>query len=246
MVKTIIIDDETHIREGLRELIDSHFYKDIVIVAEANSVSDGVVAVEKYEPDLLLLDINLKDGNGFELISKSKYKDFEVIFITGYDNHAIKAIRVGALDYILKPVDEDEFREAVIKAIEVSKKGDQLGKLIEVSNEYFKGTEEKRVILKTSDTIYAVYESDIIYCQSDGNYTTFFTSQKQQIIVSKSIKKIEEILTEDLFIRCHQSFMVNRKYVVKYNKQGVLVLHSGQIIPVSSRRKEHTFKMIFE
>lgn len=246
MMKAILIDDEASVRADIREKILDCFSKDIVIVAEADNVASGLEAIQKFEPNLLLLDIHLSDGTGFELLQKSAFKDFEVIFITGFDQHAIKAIKVGALDYILKPVDDLEFREAVQKALDNNKKEKHLEKLIEISSEYFKGVEKKRVILKTTDTVYAIYEDDIIYCRSDGNYTTFFTQQLEKIVISKPIKKVEEILSEHNFIRCHQSYIVNKKHVLKYNKQGVLIVHLDFKIPVSSRRRDFVLKKIFD
>ncbi len=245
MINAIIIDDEAHIREDIQQKIETLFSTEIEIVAQADGVQSGLKAIEKFEPGLLFLDIHLPDGTGFDLLTQSAYKNFEVIFITGYDNHAIKAIKVGALDYILKPVDDDELKEAIHKAIENSKKDNQLEKLVEISSEYFKGVEKKRVILKTLDTLYAIYEDDIIYCRSNGNYTTFYTQQLEKILVSKPIKKIEEILSENVFIRCHQSYIVNKKHVLKYNKKGVLIVHLDFKVPVSSRRKDYTLKKIF-
>jgi len=246
MIKALIIDDEAHIRETVREKVATYFPKEIAIMGEAESVEGALKAIVQFEPDLLLLDVNLNDGTGFDVIEQSTYKDFDVIFITGFDNHAIKAIKVGALDYILKPVDDDEFQEAVAKAIQKPEKEAHLEKLIEISNEYFKGVTQKRVILKTADTVYAIYEDDILYCRSDGNYTTFYTQQMEKIVVSKSIKKIEEILSEELFIRCHQSYIVNKKHVLKYSKQGVLIVHMDMKVPVSSRRKDYTLQKIFD
>lgn len=246
MIKAILIDDEDHIREDLRNKIENIFSNEIEIVAEADSVETGLLAISKFEPNLIFLDIQIKGGTGFDILTKITNKNFEVIFITGFDNQAIKAIKVGALDYILKPVDPDELKSAVVKAIENSKKENQIEKLIEVSSEYFKGVEKKRVILKTSDTVYAIYEDDIVYCRSNGNYTTIYTQQLEKILVSKPIKKIEEILSEDIFIRCHQSYIVNKKHVLKYNKKGILVVHLDFKVPVSSRRKEYTLNKIFK
>ncbi len=246
MIKALIIDDEAFVREEIRELLDEQFSKDLVIVGEAHSVSSGISAIEKFEPDLLFLDIHLEDGTGFDLLEQSSYDKFDIIFITGFDQHAIKAIKVGALDYILKPVDPEEFNQAVEKAIQHSSAENNLEKLIEVSSEYFRGAKKKRVILKTADTVYAIYEDDIIYCRSDGNYTTFYTQQMEKILVSKSIKKVEEILSEDTFIRCHQSYIVNKKHVLKYNRQGVLVVHLDFKVPVSSRRRDYALKKIFD
>jgi two-component system LytT family response regulator len=246
MIKALIIDDEAHVRQDVRSKVVEYFAKDIAIMGEAENVEKALEAISKFEPDLLLLDVNLGDGTGFDIIADSVYKDFKVIFITGYDNHAIKAIKVGALDYVLKPIDDLEFQLAISKALEDNKHNAHLEKLIEISHDYFKGVERKRVILKTADTVYAIYEDDIVYCRSDGNYTTFYTRQMEKILVSKPLKQIEEILSEDIFIRCHQSFIVNKKHVLKYNKQGVLVVNLDFKVPVSSRRKEYVLKRIFD
>jgi len=247
MIKAIIIDDEALVRKDLEEKINDHFSKEILIVAQADSVESGLKAIQTHTPDLLLLDIHMPDGTGFDLITRCKQKNFDVIFVTGFDNNAIKAIKVGALDYILKPVAEDELQEAVLKAIENSSRKDKhLEKLIEISQEYLQGVKRKRVILKTTNTMYAIYEDDIVYCRSEGNYTTFYTLQLEKIIVSKSIKKIEEILSPNVFVRCHQSYIVNKKHVLKYNKQGVLIVNLDIKVPVSGRRKEYALKKIFD
>jgi len=246
MIKALLIDDEAFVRDDVREKLETYFNDEILVVGEAEGVETGLKAIELHHPDLLFLDIHMKDGTGFDLINQSNRKNFDVIFITGFDQHAIKAIRVGALDYIIKPVDDDEFREAAQKAIQNYKKENHLEKLIEISSEYFKGAKKKRVILKTADTVYAIYEDDIIYCRSDGNYTTFYTQQMEKIVVSKPLKQIEEILSENVFIRCHQSYIVNKKHVLKYNKQGVLIVHLDFKVPVSSRRKDYALKKIFD
>ncbi len=246
MIKTVIIDDEAGVRADIREKVETHFKNEISIIGEADSVASGIKTIEELKPQLLLLDINLGDGTSFDILQEVTSKNFDVILITGYDTHAIKAIKVGALDYILKPVEIDEFIDALQKVITEDKNENHLEKLIEISSEYFSGVKNKRVILKTSDNVYAIYEDDIIYCRSEGNYTTFYTQQMEKIMVSKSIKKVEEILSEETFIRCHQSYIVNKKHVLKYNKQGILVVHLDFKVPVSSRRKDYVLKRIFD
>ncbi len=245
MIKALIIDDETHVRLDIREKLIENFGKEVAIVGEVGTVASGLEAIEKFEPELILLDIHLPDGTGFDLMSQTKYKSAKVIFVTGFDEHAIKAVKVGALDYILKPVDEDELKEAIQKALDGIEKDHDIENLIKISSEYFQGVKQKRIILKTADNVYAIYEDDILYCKSDGNYTTFYTQQLEKIVVSKPMKKIQEILSEDVFIRCHQSYIVNKKHVLKYNKQGVLVIHLDIKVPVSSRRKDYALKKIF-
>ena len=246
MIKAIVIDDEAHVRQDIRDLITTHFKDSIDIQAEACDVPEGLNVINQVQPDLLFLDVHLGEKTGFDLIAESVYKDFEVIFVTGFDQHAIKAIKVGALDYILKPIDPSEFKEAVQKAIIKNTKSDYLKKFAEVSQEYFRGAEKKRIILKTMDNVYAIYEDDIVYCNSEGNYTTFYTQQTEKIVVSKSMKKIEELLSEDTFVRCHQSYIVNKKHVLRYNKRGYLIVNFDTSIPVSGRRKDYALKKIFD
>jgi len=245
MVKAILIDDETYIREDIKSRIKTHFKNDIEIIGEAINVETGIDLINEKQPNLLFLDIHLQDGTSFDILNKIEDKNFDIIFITGYDNHAIKAIKIGALDYILKPIDDDEFKQAVNKAIGNSSSNSDIEKLVEVSSEYFQGVQKKRIVLKTLENVYVVYEDDIMYCKSEGNYTTFFTKNTEKILVSKPIKKILELLSEDIFIRSHQSYIVNKIHVSRYNKQGVLIMNSNDKIPVSSRRKDHVIEKIF-
>lgn len=246
MIRAIVIDDEAHLRKDVIDKLKENFSTEIVVVEEADSVTDGIAAIEKFEPDMLFLDIQINGGTSFDILDQVVYKKFEIIFITGFDQHAIKAIKVGAMDYILKPIDEDEFVAAVRQAIEKKERGKDIEKLAQISSEYFKGSKDKRIILKTTDNVYAIYEQDILYCRSEGNYTTFFTQQMEKIVVSKSIKKVEEILTDDVFIRCHQSYIVNKNHVIKYNKKGVLNIILDVQVPVSSRRKDYALQKIFD
>lgn len=245
MIKAILVDDEAYIRDNVKAKLGHYFNEDVEIVGEAESVASAIKIIEGKKPDLLFLDIHLTDGTSFDILNKLTNKNVDVIFITGFDAHAIKAIRIGALDYILKPIDDDEFREAVTKAIANSKEENNIEKLVEISNEYFHGVKKKRIILKTLNNVYAVYEDDILYCKSEGNYTTFYTQQSEKIVVSKPIKKIIELLSEDVFIRCHQSYIVNKKHVLRYNKQGILIVNFEYKVPVSSRRKDYVIERIF-
>lgn len=246
MIRTIIIDDESYMRDDVKTKLWDYFPKDIVVVAEAGSLVEGIKVVEKFEPDLLLLDVHLLDGTGFDLIQKSAFKDFSVIFITGYDTNAIRAIKVGALDFILKPVEENEFKEAVDKAIQHMDNKRRIDKLVSVTNNHYKGISRNNIILKTTDSIYNIDLDDILYCQSEGNYTTVYIRQSQKLLISGHLKKIEELLPPEIFIRCHQSFIVNKTHVHKYNKRGHLILKNEMKIPVSLRRKEMTLLSIFK
>ena len=244
MVRAVIIDDEKWVRNNIRNRIEEHFSSEIQIIGEATSIVESIALIEKSKPSLLFLDIELKDGYSFEIFEKIKDKTFHIIFITGFDEHAIKAIKIGALDYILKPIDVDEFITATKKAIDKIETED-LKEQLKVANNYFKGLDKKQIVLKTHETNYIVKEEAIYYCKSDGNYTTFYTNLDQKIMISKSMKKVEEILSKDTFIKTHQSYLVNKNYVTSYTKDGYLILNTNIKIPVSSRRREFINKMIF-
>ena len=246
MIKAIVIDDEQNIREATKARIASLFSGEITVVAESDSVEGGIEIIDTHQPDLVFLDIEINGGTSFDILENCVYNKFEIIFITGFNQHAIKAIKVGALDYILKPVDNDEFKNAVTKALAKKEKGKDIDKLVRISSEFFKGVKEKRIILRTTDNVYAIYEKDILYCRSEGNYTTFYTQQMEKIVISKSIKKVEELLSEDRFIRCHQSYIVNKSHVLKYNKKGILIINFDMQVPVSSRRKDYALTKIFD
>ncbi len=245
MIKTIVVDDESYMIDDIKKKLNDFFPYEVKVVAEAFNVAEGCDLVDKLQPDLLLLDVHLKDGNGFDLIAKSTFKNYSVIFITGYDTNAIKAIKVGALDFILKPIDDDEFKTAMTKAIELKDEKKHLETSISVSKDYYHGLQPQKIILKTADSIYAIDQNDILYCQSDGNYTTVYLSKENKILISGHLKKIEALLPEEHFIRCHQSFMVNKTHVIKYNRQGHLLLINKVKIPVAARRREMTLRRLF-
>lgn len=234
MIKAVIIDDKKTIRDSIRKKLNTFFLKDINIIGEEESVKGAVKLIKTLKPDLLFLDIELTDGYSFEILEQINAFDFKIIFITGFNHLAIKAIKLGALDYILKPIDDDEFCEAVERAI-ATKKNESLEELVKVSSEFFNGAKIKRLVLKTADAFTIINEDDLMYCKSEGNYTTFYTKEKQ-ILISKSLKKAEELLTETKFIKCHQSYLVNKFYIANFLLEGIIILNDDTKIPVSSRR----------
>lgn len=241
MIKTLIIDDEPIIREGLKNIIKNEEIN-LEIIGECGSVSEAVTIIKACKPELLLLDINLPDGNGFDIIQKTAEHNYNVIFVTAYDEFALKAIKLGALDYILKPIDPDELVEAVEKCNTRNNKS-----VIEralISKETLEN-KPKRIVLRLQDSFQVLEFDEIIYCNSEGSYTTFYSNDGKKIMVSKSIKEYEKQLPEDLFIRCHQSYLVNVKYISKYEKEGYLLLRNEVRVPVSVRKKEEVIKRLY-
>lgn len=244
MLKTLIVEDERHVREDLKKKVFQDFKNDISIIDEAISVKEGIEKIKRYKPQLVFMDIDLGDGTSFDILSSLEKIDFKIIFITGFDSHAVKAIRLGALDYLLKPIDEDEFKDAVKKAIDAIGKENSIGSSINIANHYYREGEHQKIVLKTLDTQHLVSFEDILYCKSEGNYTTFYLFE-EKIVISKPMKKVEELLDKQRFIKCHQSFIVNKAYITKYTNEGFLVTKTGEQIPVATRRKEMVLKTLF-
>ena len=240
MAKVLVVDDERRARETIVQVLEM-YCPQVTEIEEADGVQTAVEAIHSFQPDLILLDIHLKDGSGFEVISRLSSSNLNVIFITAYEEYAIQAFRVAALDYILKPIDADEFASTVergLRTIEQRRFKDQM----EVLMNAMKGTDkqDKKITLKTSESIHIVPVGDILYCLADKNYTTFSMRDKTKIIVSKSIGEYEELLSRDGFMRIHQSYLINLKHMVRYEKGdgGFVVTSSGENLPVSTRKKE--------
>jgi two-component system LytT family response regulator len=245
MLRAIIIDDESHTRHTIRKLLTDNC-PTIDIVAEANSVTSGVEAIKNYNPDLVFLDIKMDDGTGFDLLEKLKPVDFKVIFITAWDNYAIKAFKFSALDYLLKPVDIDELTEAVKKAGDIEQKDfiTQLDNLSEHIHNQDKSL--KKIIIRNADSISLVSVKDIVYCESDSNYTTVHLSGQQKIVVSSTLKEYEELLTDYGFFRVHKSFLINLRCIARFEKAegGTVILENDTRIPVASRKRELFLEML--
>jgi two-component system LytT family response regulator len=244
MLRTIIIDDEEHQRLTILKMVKLYCPK-VTVVAQADGVKTGVEAIRKFKPDLVLLDIKLQDGTGFDILEEIKPVDFKVIFITAYNQFAIKAFRFSALDYLLKPLDPDELVQAVSKIRDVMQKdfNNQLENLREhlITDD----SVHKRIVVKTFDSIHLIPVKDILFCQSNNNYVTINLLCQKQIIASCTLKDFEEMLSESGFFRVHKSFLVNMKHVQRFDKAegGSLFVEGGHQIPVSSRKREEIIEI---
>lgn len=239
MLRAIIIDDIHSIREKNAALIRQHC-PNVAIIAEADSVATGVAAIKKYLPDLVFLDVEMADGTGFDLLQKLMPVDFKVIFITAYQEFAIKAFRFSAIDFLLKPIDPAELVQAVGKTEESLNK-----EMLELQfNTLFSNIERPRnlqkIILKTAEKVYAISVQDIIRCEAQKNYTTFYLVNGQKLLLSTTLKEYETILLPMGFFRTHQSHLINMLYFDHYVKgdAGSIVLKDKSTIPLSVRKKE--------
>ena len=248
MIRTVIVDDEPLAREAICEML-SIYCPDVEVVGQASDISSGLTVLQKFEPDLVFLDIQLTDGTGFELLKRLDNYDFRVIFITAFEDYAVKAFKFSAVDYILKPVDPNELMVAVKKVrknVEKEATNTSLRTLIEnITNV---NREEKKIVLKTATNVYIVNTADIIRCESDKNYTHFFVKGRDKIMVSKTLKEYEELLSEYNFIRVHQSHLVNLSHIIRFDKGdgGTLIMSDNSEVPVSLRKKEDLMRAFNE
>lgn len=244
MIKAIIIEDEPQLRETNRMLLQENF-PNISVVGEAGTVDQSVELIQKLQPQLVLCDIELEDGNCFQVLQKCKPYTFRPVFVTAYNQYAIKAIKFSAIDYILKPVNEFEFCDAIQKAIDCI--DDSKNNSMQTDNfmsNYKNGNGAKKVVLRTTDSMHIVGLDEILYCKSDNSYTTFYLKDKKEITVSRSIKEFAELFAEYNFLRPHQSFLVNLQCITKIDKTdgGFIIMENGAEIPISSRRKQAIFE----
>jgi two-component system LytT family response regulator len=240
MPKVVIVDDMQNARELIASIIKKNC-KQIEVSGVADGVQSGIKVITHCKPDIVLLDIQMHDGSGFDLLNRIKPFNFKVIFISAYEEHALKAFKFSAVDYVLKPIDSRELVNSIEKAIKTLPSESIAPSLSVLENNYSNHTKEsKKIVLKTIDTIYAINVKDIIRCEADENYTRFFLIDKQQILISKPLKEYDELLTEYGFFRIHQSHLINLDYFKQFKKTdgGYAVMSDGTSIPVSSRKKE--------
>lgn len=239
MLRAVIIEDQPEIRNANKFLLTSNF-PDIEIVGEADNVEDGINVLKNEKPDLVLLDVEIKGGTGFHILQKVRPYNFMVIFITAFDTFAIKAIKFSALDYILKPINETEFVQAIEEAIATYERRNveiQVENLLDQVNQ---NNVNKKIILRTQESIFLIDIQDIMYCESDNSYTTFYLVDGRKIVVSKGIKEYEQMLSVYHFFRSHQRYLVNLNHMIRFDKAdgGAIILRSEDSIPVSTRRKQ--------
>jgi len=242
MIRTLIIDDEALLRENTETLLQSH--PDFVVVGTGGSLAEGSVLIKSTKPDLVLLDIQLGDGTGFELLNQVEQRNFAVIFVTAFNDQAIRAIKIGALDYLLKPLDEYEFECALNKVRALPKFQTSRDQLQLAHTHLQDEVNTDRIALKEQHSVHIVPHDDILYCQSDRGYTHFYLRDNKTLILSSPLKDYEDLLPEVKFFRAHNSYLVNRKYVTRYEKSGILHLTNGAEIPVAVRKREDVLQYL--
>jgi two-component system, LytTR family, response regulator len=244
MMKALIIDDTEMARVALRADI-KQYCPEIVVAGEASGVEEGIKMIHVCKPDLIFLDIRMGDGSGFDLLERlGKDVQLKVIFTTAYDEYAIKAFKYSASDYLLKPIDPDELVRAVEK-IGSENKNTDLIKNLEFLMQQVKSPRSlpKKLALNSLDKVQLVNISDIVRCESQSNYTIFYLRGNQQILVTRTLKEFDELLSEHNFIRVHHSHLINPDYLKEFNKsEFVAVMTDNTHVPVSVRKKDQLLK----
>jgi two-component system LytT family response regulator len=247
MITCIIIDDERNAREVLQKLIKRYFEDKIKVLATAGSVAEGVLHINQLNPKLILLDIDMPEENGFELFNYFDHYHFDVIFTTAYQQYAIKAIKYAALDYLLKPINFIDLKDAVLRLEKKMKIGQKQERIEAMLSNIAIGEDIKnKIALPTMDGYRLEMINSIIYCEADENYTRIHFTSKETLLVPRTLKTIEELLPESCFFRIHKSFLININFVKSYKKTNrtKVVLETGIELDVAVRRNEKFINLL--
>jgi two-component system LytT family response regulator len=246
MIQVIIVDDEKKAVSALEKML-SRYFPEINIVATTQQPQEAIELIKRLEPDLVFMDVEMPLMTGFEVLEALGDIHFSTIFTTAYHEYAIKAIRYSALDYLLKPLSEDELRQAIQRYKEKVKSTAQqqqfnllFDNIKNISNSFSK------ITVSTIDGMLFLYVNEIIYCESESSYTTFYMRSGEKIVSSKTMKEYEELLPPHLFFRIHHSYLVNMHEIKRYIKGegGTVILNNLVELPVSKRKKEEFLKKL--
>jgi two-component system LytT family response regulator len=239
MIKAIIVDDEINCCEILSILLEK-YCPQVKVVDICYSGEAALSSIIEMKPDIVFLDIEMPQMNGFDLLEKLQTINFKLIFTTGYDQYAIKAIRFSALDYLLKPIDREELQNAVRKAIHSMETPTQQQFEVLLHKFHNSGNGGQKIALPTMEGLQLIAIDLIISCASDRNYTTLYLKQKQKMVISRPLKEIEELLEDHSFLRVHNSYLVNLKEIEKYirGEGGYLVMSDGSTVDISRSKKD--------
>ncbi len=242
MIRVVIIEDEKHCINHINQLLNT-FKKEIQVIGEYDSVKNSVINLKSLNPDLVFMDVELKDGNCFDILKDLNAINFEIIFTTAHSKFAVDAFEYSAVHYLLKPLDSAKFNNAILKVKEKlnsRKTNEKLENIIH--NLQFSGSIDKKIAIPTTKGLSFFKVGKIAYIQAEGNYSSVFFENGKSCLATKKIKYYEDLLDDRYFFRTHQSYLVNLSFVDKYinhNKNNFVILNNATEIPVSVRRKSN-------
>lgn len=242
--KLVIIEDEPAEVRAIEQLIERNF-PNLTIAGHADNTKDAIQIIKKTDPDLAIFDISLKDGQSFKILEELEKISFQIIWLTAHEQFAIRAFRLSAVDYLLKPYREDELISSLRKATATVDYENHVKKL-ETLKQHLGAGDKKQIVLHTSDAFHILNISEIIRCQADDNYTHFILGNGEKITVSKPLKNYEELLNAFDFCRIHQSHLINLHHLKRFVKRRnpFVMLSNEDKIPVSKKMRSHLIRYL--
>jgi two-component system LytT family response regulator len=243
MMKAVVIDDEKDSREILANYL-TKYCPDVTVCGFGDSVSTGLDAIKKHQPDVVFLDIEMPYGNGFDLLEKCSNFTFETVFVTAFDNYAIQALNQSAAYYLLKPIDIDELLRAVEK-IRAERQTENYTQHARVLLNNINSEAQQKIMLPTMEGFEIVSIRSILYCEAVDNFTRFFFENSQPLLICRTLKYFEEILRSHRFFRIHRSYLINPNYVVRYSKGkgGYVTMKNNQELEISANKKKEFLEL---
>ncbi len=244
MLEAVLVDDEEKALQSLSWEL-TNFSDEIDVVASFTDPFEALGYLEYNTPDCLFLDIEMPTMDGFQFIQKLKNKDFPVVITTAYNQYAIKALKNEAIDYLLKPIDSDDLKDTIVKIKKFNSKTYTAEKLEKLLLNFNSNSIHKKVTFNTDGKLLFLETDDILYAESDGNYSTVYLSDGQKIVLTKKLKEVNELLPSDTFFRIHNSYIINLSKIKEFLKtDGYVVLSSNHKIPVSRQKKSDFLDLI--
>jgi len=246
-MKILLVDNEKEIRLVLKQMVAA-CDNGIHHIEEADGVKSGIEKINSFNPDIVLLDVEMNDGTGFDLLKQIHEPVFQLIFTTAHNEYAIQAFKFSAIDYLLKPIDPIELSNSLQRAKEnISNQNMQKQLAVLMQQVAGKAEPDRQIVIKDIDKTYFIKMNDILYCEAEGSYTKFYLTNSDPIFVSRNLRYYEELLSPAGFFRTHHSCLVNPTKIKIYDRKtdsGTLILEGGHTIPVSQRKKDLVLQLL--
>lgn len=244
MIEAVIVDDEVKALQSLTWEL-TNFSNEIKVKASFTDPNEALRYLDKNTPDCLFLDIEMPTMDGFQFIQKLQNKNFPVVITTAYNQYAIKALKNEAIDYLLKPIDTDDLKDTITKIKKFNAKNYTAERLEEILLNFNANTAKKKITFNTDGKLVFLDNDDILYAESDGNYSTIYLVDGQKIVLTKKLKEVNDILPSDSFFRIHNSYIINLTKIKEFLKtDGYIVLVTNHKIPVSRQKKSDFLNML--
>lgn len=245
-MKILLIDNEKEIRSVLKNMVANWSIQHSI--EEADGVASGIEKINSFQPDIVLLDVEMNDGTGFDLLKQLSNPSFQLIFTTAHNQYAIQAFKFSAIDYLLKPIDPIELNNSLQRAKEnINSQTMQKQLTVLLQQLADKNEPDRQIVIKDIDKTYFIKMNDILYCEAEGSYTKFYLSNSEPVFVSRNLRYYEELLSPAGFFRTHHSCLVNPTKIKIYDRKtdcGTLILEGGHTVPVSQRKKDFVLQIL--